>query len=244
MTSAAGTFDERVRRAVGDQALSRSLASIQTHLVAGRSEAVAAVPEFELLRDAAAAIKSHALANLDVYLEIFETKVREAGGSVHWAATADEANRLIAGLCAASAAKLVIKSKSMVSEEIELNAHLQRAGLRVVETDLGEYIIQLRNDRPSHIVAPSVHLNRGHYEAAFREAHRSLDPGRDLEEPQALLAEARAVLRECFVTADVGITGANFLVAETGSIVVVTNEGNADLTQPSRRSCRRWTMRC
>lgn len=226
----AESFAVRSRHALGDAALRQALENIQTHLVEGRRNAVARVPEFDHLRDTAASIKDHVLANLDVYLELFAARVEAVGGTVHWARDAAEANRIIESVCRAARAKLVVKGKSMISEEIELNAHLQSAGMRVVESDLGEYIIQLRGERPSHIVAPAVHLKREHYANAFRKAHAGLDVGRDLAEPTALLAEARTVLREQFAHADVGITGANFLVADTGTAVLVTNEGNADLS--------------
>jgi L-lactate dehydrogenase complex protein LldF len=125
----------------------------------------------------------------------------------------------------------VTKGKSMIAEEIGLNAHLEAAGIVPVETDLGEYIIQLRGELPSHIIAPAVHLNKDQVESDFRRAHTELDPNRDLSEPVQLLTEARSVLRRKFLAADVGITGANFLVAETGTSIIVTNEGNGDLTQ-------------
>jgi L-lactate dehydrogenase complex protein LldF len=128
-------------------------------------------------------------------------------------------------------ARTATKGKSMISEEIGLNDFLARNGVTPVETDLGEYIIQLRHEAPSHIIAPAAHLNKAQVEADFRRAHTHLPPDRDLVEPEAMLAEARAVLREKFLAADVGITGANFLIAETGSSVIVTNEGNGDLTQ-------------
>src|SRR3712207_2955197 len=121
----------------------------------------------------------------------------------------------------------------MIAEEIGLNGHLETHGIAPVETDLGEYIIQLRGEIPSHIIAPAVHVNASQVEADFRRAHAGLDPGRDLSEPVTLLGEARAVLRERFLAADVGITGANFLVAETGTSIIVTNEGNGDLSQRS-----------
>jgi L-lactate dehydrogenase complex protein LldF len=119
----------------------------------------------------------------------------------------------------------------MISEEIALNAHLEAAGLEVVETDLGEYLLQIRHEAPSHIVAPVLHLTQEQIEADFRRVHQHLPRNRTLEEPQQLVGEARAVLREKFLAADVGITGANFLIAETGSSIIVTNEGNGDLTQ-------------
>jgi L-lactate dehydrogenase complex protein LldF len=125
----------------------------------------------------------------------------------------------------------VTKAKTMIGEEIGINGYLEHAGFRPVETDLGEYIIQLRREPPSHIIAPAIHLSKDQVADAFREAHRHLPAARSLEEPRAMLEEAREVLRKEFLAASVGITGANMLIAETGSIVLVTNEGNADLTQ-------------
>ena len=157
--------------------------------------------------------------------------MREAGGEVHYAETAEEARDVILSICRRAGAKTVTKGKSMVAEEIGLNEHLEANGIEPIETDLGEYIIQLRHEPPSHIIAPAVHLTKDQVEADFRRVHTDLPAGRDLSEPQALLSEARAVLRQRFLAADVGITGANFLVAETGTSVIVTNEGNGDLTQ-------------
>ena len=155
----------------------------------------------------------------------------EAGGFVHWAADTAEANRIILDICQTAGARRVTKGKSMITEEVGLNAFLEANGITPVETDLGEYIIQLRGETPSHIIAPAVHVNKEQVAADFRRVHTDLDPKRNLDEPTSLLAEARGVLRERFLSADVGITGANFLVAETGSTVIVTNEGNGDLTQ-------------
>jgi L-lactate dehydrogenase complex protein LldF len=168
---------------------------------------------------------------LDVYLEAYERKVIESGGHVHWARTAEEASRIIVDFAKSRGARSVAKGKSMVSEEIGLNAALERAGIKAVETDLGEYIIQLRGEAPSHIIAPAVHLNQEDVEAEFRRVHTWLPRDRDLSEPESLLAEARAELRAKFLAADIGVTGANFLVAETGTSIIVTNEGNGDLSQ-------------
>ncbi len=232
MTAAAtpSRFRENIAAALGDERL-RGLSPHVQSLIAARAEAAARLPEFEALRDSARAIKDHALAHLDLYLEAFERKATEAGGQVHYARDAAEATATIVDLCKAHGAKTVVKGKSMVSEEIGLNAALDRAGIAAVETDLGEYVVQLREERPSHIIAPAIHLTRKDYEAAFRRAHRDLPADRDLSQPERLLAEARAILRAKFLAADVGITGANFLVAETGAAIVVTNEGNGDLCQ-------------
>jgi L-lactate dehydrogenase complex protein LldF len=224
-------FKDNARKAVTDENLRQSLATMKTGFRARRGEAVAALLEFEALRDAGRAMKNHTLENLDHYLERFEAKVIESGGHVHWAPDAEAARRAVLGICRAHGAKLVTKGKSMVTEEIELNAFLEKNDIESVETDLGEYIIQLRQEQPSHIIAPAIHVRKSEVADLFREHHAGLPPDRPLDEPRALLDEARAVLRERFLSADVGITGANMLIAETGSTVIVTNEGNGDLTQ-------------
>ncbi len=183
------------------------------------------------MRDIGRDIKDQTLANLDHYLEIYEQRAKEAGASVHWALDAAEARDIVLRICRQANASLVAKGKSMIAEEIALNHHLEAAGLKVVETDLGEYIVQLRGEAPSHIITPAIHLTQTQVEAEFRRTHTSLPADRSLGEAQQLVAEARGVLRETFLAADVGITGANFLVAETGSSVIVTNEGNGDLSQ-------------
>jgi L-lactate dehydrogenase complex protein LldF len=226
----AGEFKTGVAAALANEALQRALADVPAGFVAARAKARAALPEFEALRRTARDIRDHTLARLDAYLEAFERKAVAAGAVVHWAASGEEACDIVLGICRAAGARVVTKSKSMLSEEISLNAHLEAAGHDVVETDLGEYIIQLRGETPSHIIAPAIHLRAGEVADEFRRAHAHLDPERDLTAPEALVAEARGELRAKFLAAEVGITGANFLIAETGSAVVVTNEGNADLT--------------
>ncbi|MGA8226742.1 MAG: lactate utilization protein B, partial [Xanthobacteraceae bacterium] len=183
------------------------------------------------LRDAARDIKNHTLAYLDLYLEEYERRVVAQGGHVHYAVTAADARSIILDICRAADAKLVTKGKSMIAEEVGLDDFLAEHSITPVETDLGEYIIQIRHEMPSHIIAPALHLSKAQVEADFRRVHTNLPADRNLDEPEALLAEARAVLREKFLAADVGITGANFLVAETGTSIIVTNEGNGDLTQ-------------
>ena len=224
-------FKANVRDALDDNTLQRALGNMKTGFISKRAAAVARLPEFEALRDQGRAIKNHTLENLDFYLEAFERNVTRAGGHVHWARTAEEARQIVLGICRTVDAKTVTKGKSMISEEIELNEFLEAEGLVPVETDLGEYIIQLRHEAPSHIIAPAIHLLKEQVEEAFRATHTDLDPARSLSEPRELTDEARAVLRRRFLEADVGITGANFLIAETGSTVIVTNEGNGDLTQ-------------
>jgi L-lactate dehydrogenase complex protein LldF len=224
-------FRENAHEALGDAQLQRALGNVRQGFIDKRAAVAAKLPEFEALRDSARDIKNHALEHLDLYLERYERKVTDAGGHVHWARTAEEARAAILGICRSAGAKTVTKGKSMISEEIALNAGLEAAGITPVETDLGEYIIQLRGEMPSHIIAPAVHLNATQVESDFRRVHTHLDPARDLSQPVQLLTEARRVLRERFLAADVGITGANFLIAETGTSVIVTNEGNGDLTQ-------------
>ena len=224
-------FKSNAASALADTELQRALRNAGGGFVAKRARARDALPEFDQLCAAAQDIKNHTLAHLDLYLEAYEKKVIEAGGIVHWAANAQEACAIVLGICRDAGAARVTKGKSMVAEEIALNAALEAEGLEVAETDLGEYIIQIRNEGPSHIIAPAIHLNRDQVEADFRRVHTGLAAGRSLREPAELVSEARGVLRDKFVRADVGITGANFLIAETGSSVIVTNEGNGDLTQ-------------
>jgi L-lactate dehydrogenase complex protein LldF len=224
-------FKENARRALDDPFLQKALARSEKGFIERRRNAVANLPEYDAIRDSARDLKDHTLAHLDLYLEEYERNVVASGGHVHWAATAEEANGIVLSLCRKLGAKTVAKGKSMISEEMGLNAHLEANGIRPVETDLGEYIVQLRGETPSHLIAPALHVTREQIEADFRRAHTALPPERNLTEPTSLLAEARAMLRQAFLTADVGITGANFLIAETGTSVIVTNEGNGDLTQ-------------
>ncbi len=223
-------FKENAHEALTDSRLQGALVHARNFTVR-RAAAAARLPEFEALRDSSRAIKDHTLAHLDLYLEAYERKVIESGGHVHYAEDAEEARRIIIELCQSLGAKSVTKGKSMISEEIGLNHALEAAGIEAVETDLGEYIIQLRGETPSHIIAPAIHVTKHDVEQDFRKAHRDLPPNRDLSEPEQLLAEARGVLRAKFLSADVGVTGANFLIAETGTSIIVTNEGNGDLTQ-------------
>ena len=230
MAEATLSFKKAAANALADGELQRALQNIKTGFVAKRAAAKAKLPEFDALRTEARAIKDHTLTHLDLYLEAYESKVVESGGQVHFAPTAADARDRVLKLCRERGAKLVAKGKSMVSEEIGLNAHLEAAGIEVVETDLGEYIVQLRGETPSHIIAPAIHLNKEAVAAYFRRAHKGRLTSRRLSDVKDLVAEARAVLREKFLAAGVGITGANLLIAETGSSVIVTNEGNGDLT--------------
>ncbi|MFN3232380.1 MAG: LutB/LldF family L-lactate oxidation iron-sulfur protein [Alphaproteobacteria bacterium] len=223
-------FPEKSRAALDDETLQHALKHIKHGFVEARAAAAVRYGDFDGLRDRARDIRVEALANLGGYLEQFEANVVAAGGQVHWAADAFEARELVVSICQEAGAQTVTKSKSMVTEEIELNPALEAAGLTPVETDLGEYIIQLRQEKPSHIIAPVIHLSKDQVADTFHEAHQPFGYETRLDDRADLVREARQVLRSKFLSADVGITGANFLVAETGSAVVVTNEGNADLT--------------
>jgi L-lactate dehydrogenase complex protein LldF len=224
-------FKDNAHRAMGNAQLQKALGNVRHTVIARRAAAAAALPEFEALRDQARDIRNHVLEHLDLYLEEYERKVTAAGGHVHFARDSQEACRIITGIARARGAKTVTKGKSMVSEEIGLNAALESAGIAAIETDLGEYIIQLRGETPSHIIMPAVHLNQEDVEQEFRKQHTHLDPARNLDDAETLLAEARGILRDTFLKADIGVTGANFLIAETGTSIIVTNEGNGDLTQ-------------
>ena len=224
-------FKENAHRALHDAQLQRALGNVRAGFIDKRAKAAAKLPEFEALRDAARDIKNHTLAHLDLYLEAYEKSLDAAGGKLHFARNAEEARNAVLEICKARNAKIVTKGKSMISEEIGLNDALEGAGMQAVETDRGEYIIQLRHETPSHIIAPAVHLNATQVEEDFRRVHTHLDAKRDLSQPVQLLTEARGVLRNRFLSADIGITGANFLIAETGTSIIVTNEGNGDLTQ-------------
>jgi L-lactate dehydrogenase complex protein LldF len=228
--STAHAFKSRAYVALDDPNLQRALSHAEGGFVEKRRLAVEALPEFEDLRRVAREVKEHALQHLDFYLEQFERQVVANGGQVHWASTPEQAREIIIGICRRAGVKRVTKGKSMVGEEMAINEALEAAGMEPVETDLGEYIIQLAKEPPSHIIAPAVHKTKDQVTELFHEHHAAYGFTERQTEVPALVDEARKVLRDKFLTADAGITGANFLVAETGSSVIVTNEGNGDLT--------------
>ena len=230
MTPQSHRFPSLAGRALADEGLRVALDRARQGFIGNRRKAVDALPEFEALRGAARRIKDHTLANLDLYLERFEAEVAARGGRVHWAADAAEARAAVLAVCRRAGARTVTKGKSMVGEEVGLNEAIEEAGLEVVETDLGEYVIQLADETPSHIVAPAIHKTREEIRALFAKHHAPLGLGAPGLGNAELVARAREVLRRDFLRADVGITGANFLIAETGSTVIVTNEGNGDLS--------------
>jgi L-lactate dehydrogenase complex protein LldF len=229
-------FKANARAALGDANLQQAMNNLKTGFVARRAAVVALLPEWENLRDAAIAIKKHTLTHLDFYLEAFERQVVAQGGHVHWCRDAAEANATVLKICRALGAKTVTKGKSMIGEEMAVNDYLAANGVTPVETDLGEYILQIRNEPPSHIIAPAIHLVKEQVAESFRQTHTELDPARPLDDARQMCDEARGILRKSFLAADVGITGANFLIAETGSSIIVTNEGNGDLTQSLPRA--------
>ena len=210
------------QRVLGDARLQEAYRSSTLRLYSHRLEAIGQVPGWQRLRERAQALRREVIENLDAYLEQFAASVERRGGVVHWAVTAEEACAIVREIVAQPGATEVVKAKSMVGEEIELNHALEAAGIRPVETDLGEFIIQLAGERPAHIVAPAIHKTRQDVSKLFVDhlhAERT-------EVPERLTAIARQALREMFARAGVGVSGANFAVAETGTIVLVENEGN------------------
>ena len=220
------TFSENAKVALQDAQLRGALRHATTLFGKRRSEAAASLSNWEELRSEARAIKDDVLLHLDSYLETFVSKAENRGAKVHWARDAAETNAIITQLTVERGARNVVKSKSMTTEEIHLNAALERAGMRVVETDLGEYIIQLAGETPSHIIAPAIHKTKRQVAELFT-TELGMAPTDDVDQ---LTSTARATLRERFATADVGISGVNFGIVETGTLVIVENEGNIRLT--------------
>ncbi|MFO0879508.1 MAG: LutB/LldF family L-lactate oxidation iron-sulfur protein [Gemmataceae bacterium] len=219
-------FLDASEKALADPPLQAALIRLTSTLMAGNRRGYAALADSSALRDHAKQIKEHALAHLDQYLEQLEASVQKLGGKVHWAATAADACRLVVEIAQKTNSRRIVKSKSMTTEEIHLNPALEAAGLEVTETDFGEFIIQLAGERPSHLVAPAVHHTRESISRILSEHTGEKLPN----EPGLLAKVGRRLLREKFAQADMGITGANFAVAETGTVVLVTNEGNGRLT--------------
>jgi L-lactate dehydrogenase complex protein LldF len=201
------------------------------HLTEMREAAVAEFPIMDALRDRARVIRLHALANLDRLLSHFADQVIEHGGQIHFAVDSDEANEIVARILDETGSRLVVKAKSMVSEEIDLNPYLEDGGIEVVETDLGEFIVQLADDTPSHIVAPVIHLDRHDIGRLFAQKLGVVETSDPIELNQI----ARDHLRGVFLRADVGISGVNIAVAESGSVITVTNEGNGRLVTTAPR---------
>jgi L-lactate dehydrogenase complex protein LldF len=221
------TFLDNASAALKDSALAERRDVIALFAPLLRNAAVEGFEEFDSLRQHVKQVRQHSLDNLEHYLVQFEQEAVHNGNRVHFARDGDELNSVVLDICQQHGARRIAKGKSMVTEETGLNGFLQRAGLDVMETDLGEYIIQQAGETPSHIVAPALHKSAGEIRELFLEKH-DLGP-RELPETSDLVNEARQVLREHFLNAEVGIIGSNALVAENGYSMLVTNEGNGDL---------------
>lgn len=218
-------FKERVQKGIEDDFMRKAVASAQGRLKSGYNQSAEELGDWEDWRTLGEEIRTHTMENLDYYLQQLSDQVAKRGGHVYFAETAEEANEYVKNVVQKKNGKKVVKSKSMVTEEIGLNAALEEVGTEVVETDLGEWILQLDGDRPSHIVAPALHKNKQQVKDTFTEK-RGYDK---TDDPEVLQQFAREQLRKDFLSADIGITGCNFAVAESGAITLVTNEGNARL---------------
>lgn len=218
-------FKRQVTIKLADVRLQEALSRLQTRFVEGRSAVISEIHDLQETRNAAAAIRDRVLNDLEHWLLYFEQQATKRGAIVHWAETGQDVNRIVAEIAVEHGVRTATKSKSMVSEECGLNEALERAGVEVMETDLGEYILQIAHEAPSHIVAPVVHKNKDEISDLFAKIHQ-LPRKTGIAE---LCREAREILRPAFLNADMGISGANFLVAETGSALIVTNEGNGRL---------------
>jgi L-lactate dehydrogenase complex protein LldF len=219
------SFPAAARHALADAQLRHNLGRATTTIRGKRAQVVAERPDWEELREAGRQLKVHTMANLDTYLLQLEERVIERGGVVHWARDANEANQIVTDLVRQAGVDEVVKVKSMATQEIGLNEALEAAGIAAFETDLAELIVQLGHDKPSHILVPAIHRNRSEIREIFLREMGDVDP--DLtDEPAALAAAARTHLRRKFLSAKVAVSGANFAVAETGTLAVVESEGN------------------
>lgn len=226
-------FKQRAGQKLADQRLQENLKKLSTKFVTGRASAITELDDFEGTRDAAIERRMRAIENLDVWLEAFENEATRRGATVLYAESTEEASRLVVEIAKKHDVRKAIKTKSMVSEEMALNSALEAAGVQVIETDLGEYILQINgNEAPSHIIAPVVHKDKEEISDLFARVHQRPR----LTDIPELTREARQVLRPHFLSADMGITGGNFIIAETGSVAIVTNEGNEGMctTMPTK----------
>lgn len=229
---AGATFKTRTKAALGDPNLKEAIDRTTLTAEARRKSALEDYPEFAAARQRGRAIKDHVIANLDLYLEEFERNAIASGAVVHWAKSSEDACRIVVEICRKADAKSVTRSKSMLGEEIGLPHALSDAGIERVETDLAEHIVQLADETPSHIIWPAMHKRREDIAELFNAKHAVLPESENVTD---LVASARRELRAKFLNADVGISGANFLVADTGAVCTVTNEGNAELTTTPTR---------
>lgn len=218
-----GDFPHAARELLRDAQTRKNVRHATDVITRKRARVVDEMPDWQGLREAGSAIRQHALDHLDEYLQQFELACTRAGGHVHWAQDADEANQIVLGILKEHAASEVIKIKSMTTEEIELNKALEAHGIRAYETDLAELIIQLGDEKPSHIIAPALHKNRHQVHDLFQREMKLPDLS---DTPEALTDAARRYLREKFLRVKVGISGANFLIADTGGVCIVESEGN------------------
>ncbi|MBN6709933.1 iron-sulfur cluster-binding protein [Haemophilus haemoglobinophilus] len=218
-------FKKRVDNQIHNEMMRKAVVKAQETIGANRQKMVDELGHWEEWRDLAKQIRNHVLANLDAYLYQLSEKVQQNGGKVYFAETAEEATQYIRQVALEKQAKTIVKSKSMVTEEIGLNEVLEKEGMKVVETDLGEYLLQIVGDKPSHIVVPAIHKDRHRIR---QELHDALGY-EGTEQPEEMNAFVRKTLRKDFLEADIGISGCNFAVAETGSVCLVTNEGNLRL---------------
>src|SRR5215204_3485853 len=217
------TFEQSAHEALADTQMRNNLGKATRTIREKRKVAVEEMPDWEALREAGSALKNRIMRHLDEYLPQLEESVTRAGGQVHWARDAEEANRIVAGIAHSHGAREVVKVKSIATDETKLNEYLEGVGIRAYETDLAELIIQLAGETSSHILVPAIHKNR----AEIRELFKDKLGAKDLsDDPPALANVARLYLREKFLSAKVGVSGANFAVAETGTVCVVESEGN------------------
>ncbi len=226
-------FHVRASKAIADANLQMALDRATGRMTVARRQAIAAIPDGEAARDHARQLRAHTIANLGTYLDQFVAAASAAGVHVHFAEDAPAATRLVVDIAARNDVRRVVKGKSMVSEEIELNGALEQAGMRVVETDLGEYVIQLDGDVPSHIIAPIIHKTKEQVAETFRRELHATDA--EVADIPQMTALARRMLRAEFLAADMGISGVNFGVAESGSLCLVENEGNGRLSTTTPR---------
>ena len=216
-------FKSRAGEKLADQRLQQTLKKFAGRFVGARAQAITELDDFEATRDAAVERRMRAIDNLDVWLATFEKEARRRGATVLYAETAEQASKLVVEIAKKHGVKKVTKSKSMVSEEMQLNRALEEAGITPVETDLGEYILQINdNEPPSHIIAPVIHKDKEEVADLFARVHQKPR----LTDITEMTREAREMLRPQFLSADMGVTGGNFIIAESGSVAVVTNEGN------------------
>jgi L-lactate dehydrogenase complex protein LldF len=219
----APTFPMAAKTAMGNAQLRKNVRHATDVIQTKRARVVGEMPDWQELREAGKQIRQHTMENLDFYLQEFEANCTRAGGLVHWAKDGEEARQIIVGLVKASGSDEVIKIKSMTTEEIQLNSALEAVGIQPIETDLAELIIQMGQDRPSHIVVPALHKNRQQIREIFQRKMNLPELG---DKPQDLADAARMFLREKFLRVKTGVSGANFLIAETGGVCVVESEGN------------------